>query len=160
MPARANTGTRIRSLPDWYTQDLMGADQTVTACPGHYQVFGLYNNANDGSVLKVYAVEVFNTATAHIHFSLIPGKAGPSVVTTYGPIDSLPSPGWGIPITVGSAVQIGTNIGGLVVVASVPRNYAPGWPIAIVRPNFSFLLQPDSAGTELDASLWWLSCFA
>src|SRR6266852_3425650 len=142
MPATRRSGVRTRPLPDWYSSDLSAAYQVLAACPGHFQVFGLYNNATDGSVLKVYAVEIYSDTTIGINFSSVDGKAGGTVTTTWGPIDPTLGKPPGLPITVGSTVQLGTNFGGIEAQQNTPRFFAPGWPFAIVRPNKSFLLQP------------------
>src|SRR5260370_2216405 len=112
----------------------------VPGCPGHFQVFGLFNNAKDGSILKVYSVDIFNTLQNFIHFSLIQGNPGINVGTTYGSIDPLSSKLWGQPFTSGSAVLLGTDIGGITVQASVSRNYTPGWPAAKLQPGWSFMI--------------------
>jgi hypothetical protein len=157
MPATRRSGVKTRPLPDWYASDLSGAFQSLAACPAHYQVYGLYNDARDGSILKVYAVDLFTPTTSTIYFNLVQGNPGTVIATTWGSIDPLVGKLWGLPITVGLTVQIGQNIGGLTMQATVPRLYAPGWPIAVIQPGWSFLLHPNAVNTEQDSTIWWLN---
>jgi hypothetical protein len=157
MPARRNSGVIVRKLPDWFSADMAGLHAGQGGVGGQLSEIGVYNNANDGTVLRVYALSILTGANTHVNFEYVLGKAGATWNETFVSLGYPTTPtAWGIPMAFTSAVCLGSHFGGIEMAANNPRDFAPGWPIAVVQPNWSWIMETNNAGITLECSWWYL----
>src|SRR5258708_2720867 len=69
-------GSVVRNPPDWFARYLMGAFFSNGPCVGNRTINILYNNASDGSVLRVYGLNLQVGSNTGVLFKSIQGVAG------------------------------------------------------------------------------------
>lgn len=151
-------GVTSRPLPDKYASLLSGAHAVQGAVSAQNSYVGIYNNATDGSVLRIYAVDISVSANTFVYFEWVSGNPGTLYTAdgAYGASDPRVYATPGQAIIFSSAVCVGQHLGGLSMFAGTGRTYAPGWPIAVIPPTYAFLLQNRNTNIVIEAAIWWL----
>lgn len=158
MLANLPLGVIARSLPDRFASKLAGGEAYQNAVVGQVSYVGIFNNASDGSVLRIYSVHLAVSASTRITWGSAQGNPGTLFTATqpYGAIDSSSPALPGQLITATSAVCISTHVGGLSALTGAASFYAPGWPLAIIRPGYSFLVETSNVNTYVECGMVWL----
>lgn len=157
MPAKSRAGTRVRPLPDWYASDLCAGHSVQNAVGGQVSNISLYNNAKDGSVLRVYMVDLFVNLTSTVRYETFYGVPPTTLeVEALGSIDPRIGSVWGLIYHGATASCFSTARGATVVLTGQTKTIAPGWPLAIVPPGYGFNLETGSINTQLEAGIFWL----
>ncbi len=151
-------GVTARSLPDRLASVMSGAYAKQSAVAGQASSIGIYNNATDGTVLRIYGVSLFVSGNTFIHFEWIPGNPGTLYTqrSPFGVIDPRSYTTPGQPITFTSSLCVGQHAGGIAGILNGVNRWAPGWPLAIIPPTYSFLLQTDNQQIQLEGGMFWL----
>lgn len=151
-------GVTSRSLVDKYASWFSGGPFNNNGLAGNNAYAGVFNNAIDGTVLRIYAVEVLTQAVDFVYLEWVAGNPGTlyTAESPYGAIDPRTYTTPGQIITFNSTLCVGSHIGKILTQTNVRTNYAPGWPLGIIPPNYSFLLQSKNTGTSLEGAIWWL----
>lgn len=154
-------GVVNRPVPDWFASSLSGGHVVQNAVAGQNSYVGIYNNASDGSVIRVYGVAFFLNNSSFVYFEVFQGQQG-SIYNAdgeYGSIDPRVGSTWGQTINFSSAVCLGRHIGGISGYGSIVNQYAPGWPIGIVPAGYTWALQTRSQQVTIEAGIFWLSAY-
>lgn len=154
-------GVVNRPVPDWFASSLSGGHIVSNAVAGQVSYAGLYNNASDGSVIRVYGVNFNLSSTSFVLFEVFQGQGGAlyNLDGAYGSIDPRIGATWGQTTAFASAVCLGTHIGGISGFTGTSHTYAPGWPLAVISPGYSFALQVRNQNITIECALWWLSAY-
>ncbi len=157
MPATRRSGTRVRSLPDWYIADLVGCHAEQVATAAVLSLAGIYNNATDGTCLRVYSVDLWSNIQTEVAFETVKGQALAAWLgDTFGPIDVTSGSVWGFPIAGTSAVCLGRHQSGMTLSANAGRALAPGFPIGFIRPGYSWLCETQTVNGSLIVDIFYL----
>lgn len=154
-------GSVVRTPPDWFARYLMGGWGTTGPCAGNLTSIILFNNATDGSVLRVYGLNLAVGAATQLFFKSFPGSTG-NLVTGVGaaaPIDPRTPAQPGQIYTLAQATPKGVGSGGVTIFPNTTLDLAPGYPLAIVPPQFSFSVESNVANIIVDAGFRWLSVY-
>ena len=151
-------GVINRSLQDRFSSLLSGGPFNQAGAAGNNSYGGVYNNATDGSVLRIYAVSLYTSVVSFVFLEWVSGNPGTLYTTEspYGPIDPFTHTTPGQMIAFNSAVCLGSHLGKIVVNPTTGATYAPGWPLAIIPPGYSFLCQAKNSNLGLEGAIWWL----
>ncbi len=151
-------GVIARSLQDRFASRLSGGYAIQGNVAGQQSYTGLFNNATDGSFLRVYQVEAGVSANTFVIFEYVSGNPGTlyTGASPYGAIDPTVGKTPGQTIIFTSPVCLGTHIGGVEANAGQRTSYAPGWPIGIVPPGYSFVMQTVNQNIVLETGIVWL----
>lgn len=154
-------GVVSRPVPDWFSSYMSGGHALQAAVAGQNSYIGVYNNASDGSVMRVYAITPNCSSATFVYLETIQGQPGTlyTADNPYGAIDPRIGATWGQLFTFTSAVCIGTHLSAVVAQANTDRMFAPGWPLAIVPPGYSFALQTRNVNVQIESGFWWLSAY-
>lgn len=74
--ARTPKGSYFRNTPDWFFNNAASVGANNPGAPGTNAVCDLFNNATDGSLLYIYAIESFNQGTESIRVQQFHGHTG------------------------------------------------------------------------------------
>lgn len=151
-------GVTSRPLADRFGSLLSAGHAVQSGATGNNSYVGVYNNATDGTVLRIYAVSIGVAGNQFVYFEWVSGNPGTLYTGdgAYGAVDPRAYATPGQMITFNSAVCVGSHIGGLICQAGSPSTYAPGWPLAVIPPSYSFLLQGRNQNNTVEASIFWL----
>jgi hypothetical protein len=159
MPARRRDGVRSRPLPDYYPDDLVAFRANSPLVAGQVPVAGVYNNATDGTIFKIYSLQLFSTSLMDLNFQWAIGKPLPTyTVAEIGSINPLIGTTWGISIAGTVAVCLGNHRSGVTLQQNGVMNLYTGFPLAIVPPHYSFLVEGATAGTAINVAGYFLQC--
>ncbi len=158
---RTPIGSVVRPPPDWFGRHLMGAWATQGPCVGAISIIGLYNNASDGSVIRVYGLNYAAGAATQIYFTkyqgtlgtLATGLATPGMMYPGAPLE------WGQVWTLPSAASQGTVFGAVTAFGNVAYDLAPGYPLGIITPGWTFALQTNVTNIILNVGFRFLSVY-
>ena len=158
MIAQFPIGVTSRPLPDRFGSLLSAGHVIQGSVVGQNSYVGVFNNAMDGSVLRIYWVSIGVSANTFVYFEWVSGNPGTLYTGdgTYGAIDPRIQSTPGQTINFSSAVCVGTHLGGLSAIANTVMNWAPGFPLAIIPPGYSFLLQVRNTNITIEAAIGWL----
>lgn len=151
-------GVTSRPLPDRYASQLAGGEVYQSGVGGQLSYVGVYNNAVDGSVLRIYSIHLAVSASSKVTWGWKSGNPGTLFTATqpYGAIDGRAGTLPGQLITLTSAVCVSTHIGGLSALTGAASYFAPGWPLAIIPPAYSFLVEVANVNTYIECGIGWL----
>ena len=157
MPVRAPIGVVSRSAYDFFSPFLAGAECVQTNVAAQNSYCELFNNAVDGSVLRVYGVDVFVTGNTFVFYEVYFGQhsTGSGSVQPYGAIDPRSGTLPGIVGGFTSAVCLGTHLGGLNMIANVNRGDIRTSPLAVIPPGYSFALQVANQNITIQCAIYW-----
>lgn len=154
-------GVVNRPVPDWFASSLSGGHVVQGAVVGQNSYAGVYNNASDGSVIRVYGVNFSVNSNTFVYFEVFQGQQGTiyNADGAYGSIDPRIGTTWGQTINFASAVCLGTHVGGISAFNGVSHTYAPGWPLGVISPGYTFALQVRNTNITIEAAFFWLSAY-
>lgn len=154
-------GVVNRPVPDWFASSLSGGHVVQGNVAGQNSYVGIYNNASDGSIIRVYGVNFNISANSFVYFEVFQGQQGTiyNADGAYGSIDPRMGATWGQTINFSSAVCLGTHIGGISGFTGVSHTYAPGWPLGIISAGYTFALQVRNQNITIEAAFFWLSAY-
>jgi hypothetical protein len=156
MPVRLLKGSLARGLPDYYSQWLMGGRVFTSGVGGKFTENLLYNNASDGSLLYVFAINCGLGGQSNLLFEWYNGHFGTLHSTETYPVRPSMPLGPGQIYSGNSSTCLGTHFG-----AVYPYNpgyiiYQPGPPIAIIDPGWSFVVECTTVNVPTDMTFTWL----
>jgi hypothetical protein len=154
-------GSVIRPVPDWFASSLSGGHAIQGAVAGQNSYVGIYNNASDGSVIRIYATDFGVSANSFVYFEVFQGQQGTlyNADGAYGSINPSVGTTWGQTINFASAVCLGSHVGGRQGFAGQDTFHAPGWPLGIIPPGYTFALQVRNTNITIEGAFWWLSAY-
>lgn len=146
-------GTIVTPFPEWDSGAMAQGGCNTFLTPSAGSNVGLYNNAIQGLRFFIYMLTTSSFNNDDLAMFFISGTLG----TLVGPciaIESGASAPYG-EIYVGAAkrpvppssVTYGSQSQSIVV--------GQNWPIAILRPGYSLVIQSDGTGDEMNVSFWY-----
>lgn len=154
-------GSVVRPAPDWFARFLMGAWATNGPCVGNLTSIFLYNNASDGSVLRVYGLNIAVGSSCQVFLKKFQGNTG-NIVTGIGapaPIDPRAPMQWGQLYTQAQATPLGIGFGAITAFGNTTYDLAPGHPLGIIPPGWSMGLETNITNVILDGGFRWLPVY-
>jgi hypothetical protein len=149
-------GVRSFQWPVFDPRGLMGGWTSITAAGGHLPHISLFNNATDGSYLYVLDFQGSTSGNASLTFELGYGTFGQNIdpnstakLVTNEPV------GWGQFGTFQTTACVTPHIGGSGNAQVNSPAFNNRYPLAILSPGFSFIIEGSNAGTSLVGGLWW-----
>ena|SRR5712692_6966903 len=158
MLAQLPIGVISRPLWDWFGSLFSAGPALQNPAAGQNSYIGVFNNATDGTVLRIYSVDLYVATTSFVYMEWVSGNPGTLYTTEspYGPIDPRTHTTPGQMIVFNSAVCVGAHLGKILVNGGSGRNHSPGFPLAIIPPGYSFLCQVKNQNLGLEGAIWWL----
>lgn len=159
---RKPRGSVVRTPPDWFARYLMGGGAHNGPCVGNLTGVGVYNNATDGSVIRVYGINYGLGASTQLVFKLVSGNGGGTLysgATKGAPIDPRTPQQPGQIYTWATAAGVGVPFWQVTAYTSAQYTLFPGHPIAIVPGNCAFNAECAQANVGMDISLVWLTVY-
>jgi hypothetical protein len=163
---RKPLGVLSRLAPDWFDDHLgQGYDLVGSLAVNvfHFTVFELFNNASDGSALKVYGVTAGADNSNGMQCFSAKGPFGTLIGACTAVRFDLPAP-WGqifrndTIVASGSSADpysLGRPIAGLGTGGFNVATEFADFPLFIIPPGFSLLVKNFQAGTALSCGFWY-----
>lgn len=154
-------GSVVRTPPDWFARYLFGAGAVNGPCVGNVVGVALYNNATDGTVLRVYGLNLFCNATNRLFFKTFAGSSGTPFTGkgAPGPIDPRTPVQPGLLYTQATAAGVGIPVGFYTVAANTIYDLAPGYPLAVVPSNYSFSVETENTNVQIIVAFRYLALY-
>lgn len=154
--ARKVDGVRAFQWPVYDPYKLAGGWSFLAPAGGNFAHVSLFNNASDGSWLYVLDVNGSTSGGAALIYELAYGNQGFTIDagSTAGLVSDQPLP-WGQIGTFQTAACLGTHRGGTgntTINAQIMNNR---YPLGIVAPGWSFIVEGGAGAQTVVAGIWW-----
>lgn len=154
-------GSVVRTPQDFFARNLVGAQATNGPCVGNHTGIGIYNNASDGSVIRVYFIQYEVSPATLIYFKLIQGAVGglQGGIGTPGAIDPRTPAQAGQIYAWATAAGQGVAAGGVSAEANIVYTKATGWPLGVIPPGYTWGLETNTTNVTLIAWFEFLTLY-
>lgn len=159
--ARRPTGTYVRPSGDFFIHRMMSASTTFGTVAGQWTYIGVFNNAEDGSYLILQRLRFYTTAAVDSAFvGVVPGSPLGSLFngTMLDPLAAQRPGQCGVLTSAASLLSKASPVFGFAELgapSSPTYDWTADFPIAVVPPNFTAMLQAQTKADFMSASFWW-----
>lgn len=154
-------GTVVRHPADWFSTLLAGGWANNGPCVGNRTGIGLYNDATDGSVIRVYGISVNVGTNGDLGLKSFQGTNGVRFTGEGAPayIDPRQGTPWGQIWTQATASGVGKQVGGRVALMGFVYDWDEPYPLAIIPPGYTWSVETVSTNIQMYCAFRWLSIY-